>query len=94
MSANETREITKELDKKFTATLQKYGLAFSIKKIRAVWGWTVQIGKFEGMADPWIQGEISPAFGDVAVQFKEILDQAIADEHVNYKVKPTMEVPA
>lgn len=93
-AANETRQVCREIDRKFTATLQEHGMAFSLKKIRGVWGWTVEVGKFDHAGDPFIRGEISPAFGDVAEQFKEILDQAIADKEVNYTVKPKMEEPA
>jgi hypothetical protein len=92
MSApNETRQIVKELDEKFTTTLKVNGMAFSIKKVRNCLSWIVQVGKFESMADPYIQGEIAYVYGDMAKQFKEILDQAIADEKVNYRVAPKME---
>jgi len=85
MRTNETRELYKTIDAEFTKTLQKHGLAYSLKKYRYEATWKVQIGKFNSITDPFIQGAISFFLkGRYPDQFRSILKKAIKDELVNY----------
>jgi len=67
-------------------TLNSTGMAYRLEKVRNCDTWIVQIGKFNSLTDPYIQGEISPQFvQSIPSQFKEILSDAVKGELVNYK---------
>lgn len=78
-----TKEVYKKLDNVFTKTLKKYNLFYSLRKVKNLMMWKTQIGKFNSITDPYIEGEVISIDGvddNLISNFQELLSIAIKEE--------------